>query len=943
MKRLLPPFYLRLAFGLAILGFAASAHAQTLLRTHAGVTNLERFGASISGGGDTNGDGCMDYAAGSPGFAGLGVSQGQVRWISGANGSDIRVLTGVAAGDQFGHALHLGGDLDLDGRADLIVGAPTRDAGLGAEQGEARVYSGIAGALLYTISGSAAGDRTGSAVAILPDLNADGRAEFAIGHPLRDGPGGADAGALTIHDGALGTVLWTIDGVGAGDRLGSSVSYTIDLNSDGISDQIVGAPGTNGMAGADCGAVLVISGSNGTVLATIEGVQAAEEFGHTVAGAGDCDHDGRGDWIAGSPLFDGVAGTDCGRIVLRSGGGVQILAVEGATAGDRHGAAVASGQDVDADGFTDLVVGAPGFDGGAGGDCGKTSVYRGFDGSPLFSFEGLSAADTEGGAVALLDDTLSGARAEVLSGAPDRNGAGTGRGQIRLFESSAAAAASTHALGGSSSPIAQVHSDVDGDGDDDLLVAGSNGLTILWNGDHLGTDSYAEFAALAPTVVALSAGATPASICAGQLDSDLGLEVVIGRSDGSVDILDATGSGNTIALSLTMASPISVDNSVSPGAIAGCAVRGSGMSASVVCAAAGSFVVDGFAAEITTPLTAPVVGTALLAGGSFTDVVVHDLDNDGSLDLLLANNSAGPSGGLHVLLGPTLTPATGSPYVAGGPPRTLAALDLDGNGIRSDVATSSLDLSGGGVRLWIGFGMSGFTSNQALGFSLARDVAAGEFDATAGEDLAVLDGAGNLTRHVGWTGMAFGLSHPVQVSRSAGFRIEASEFTPAAPGLCATDEISVTHFAADLVSVWRLRRLFETRSVALTGCPTTGPLSQVALSEEPLIGRTSLLVRLSNATPLSLAFLVIGVQTPIGGTPSTATTGGCGYVQFTTDYSQYLTFTSLTGGADLPAGIPLDPCLIGQEFNLQWAVLDGGPILSAITVSNAVTVRIGEP
>jgi hypothetical protein len=91
-----------------------------------------------------------------------------------------------------------------------------------------------------------------------------------------------------------------------------------------------------------------------------------------------------------------------------------------------------------------------------------------------------------------------------------------------------------------------------------------------------------------------------------------------------------------------------------------------------------------------------------------------------------------------------------------------------------------------------------------------------------------------------------------------------------------------------------------------------------------------------------MAFLVAQPNLPPGSTPPTGSSGGCGYVLFGSNYVQFFTFTGVLGAASIPAGLSQNPCLIGTEYVLQWGVLDGGPVLGVLTLSDAMVVRIGE-
>lgn len=201
----------------------------------------ERFGSALAGGGDFDGDGTLDLAVGASDGAGAGGGRGLV--LSGVDGGVLLEVPGGASGALGGAALHLGGDLDFDGRDDLIVGRPHANAALGSTA----VYSGGAAALVasghelsvdsgglvgfelwggaatagdfYALTASSSGTAPGTPFAGLTvPLVLDNYTLFSLGGPpehvnfsgLLDGAGFATAGlnlAPDTHIGLVGSTL----------------------------------------------------------------------------------------------------------------------------------------------------------------------------------------------------------------------------------------------------------------------------------------------------------------------------------------------------------------------------------------------------------------------------------------------------------------------------------------------------------------------------------------------------------------------------------------------------------------------------------------------------------------------------------------------------------------------------------------------------------------
>ncbi len=223
-------------------------------------------------------------------------------------------------------------------------------------------------------------------------------------------------------------------------RLGAAAAGVGDLDADGLAEVAAGATGYDGPAGSNSGRLYVWNGSDGSLRFVLEGEAAGDEFGASVAAAGDVDGDGVPDLIVGAPLHDGPGGTDAGRACLfRGSDGAHLRCLDGEAAGDHFGYRVAGVGDVDGDGLDDVAVSANEHDGPAGADAGRLYVFRGVDGALLLAFDGEAAGDTLGDALAGLGDLTGDGRPEILAGASGHDGAGTNAGRAYVIEAASGA------------------------------------------------------------------------------------------------------------------------------------------------------------------------------------------------------------------------------------------------------------------------------------------------------------------------------------------------------------------------------------------------------------------------------------------------------------------------------------------------------------------------
>ncbi|MFK5956433.1 MAG: FG-GAP-like repeat-containing protein [Planctomycetota bacterium] len=246
------------------------------------------FGASVSAAGDVNGDGFDDVIVGA-----TGTGSGSAYVYSGANGSLLYQWNGQSANDRFGYSVSGAGDVNGDGFADLVVGALFATA---ISSGSAYVYSGTNGSMLYQWDGQALGNRFGNSVSSAGDVNGDGFDDVIVGANGTDNHG-IDSGTAYVYSGAYGSLLHQWEGQNADDQFGHCVSGAGDVNGDGFENVIVGANFASNN-GTDSGSAYVYSvsaaysitpmtaGSPATFMITGATPNSSVTLGYSLLGAG---------------------------------------------------------------------------------------------------------------------------------------------------------------------------------------------------------------------------------------------------------------------------------------------------------------------------------------------------------------------------------------------------------------------------------------------------------------------------------------------------------------------------------------------------------------------------------------------------------------------------------------------------------------------------------
>lgn len=281
----------------------------------------------------------------------------------------------------------------------------------------------------------------GNDVAAIGDVNGDGISDALVGAPREDAGALFQAGRAYVFSGATGNLLYALTSPNASATgvFGNRVAAAGYIDGDNVPDFMVAATDEAGTV-LNQGRVYVFSGDDGDLIHTLDTPYPAGEFGSALAAAGDVNADGTDDLIVGAWFEDPLSapGSEGAAYVFSGASGDTLYRLISPTPApfSGFGISAASVDDVDGDGRNDIVVGAIQEDSGTG--AGRVHIFSGADGSWVTTLNTPDASNGQFGiSVAGVGDIDGDGHGDVLVGASLEDAGNTDTGRAYLFSPAA--------------------------------------------------------------------------------------------------------------------------------------------------------------------------------------------------------------------------------------------------------------------------------------------------------------------------------------------------------------------------------------------------------------------------------------------------------------------------------------------------------------------------
>ncbi len=531
------------------------------------------FGISVNTAGDVNGDGYSDVIVGAYSFSNGHSDEGAAFVYHGSSSGVTTTIQAQLESNQvsaeLGYSVSGAGDVNGDGYSDVIVGCDLYDNGQ-SDEGTAFVYHGSSSGINTTIQTrleiNQASAAFGYGVSAAGDVNADGYGDVFVAAIDYDNTQTNEGAVFVYHGSSSGvttTIQRQIESNQNNAEMGHRIGFSGDINGDGYADLVAGAIYyDNGQT--DEGAVFVYHGSSSGITSTlqvqIESNLAYAEFGRPAVSAGDVNGDGYGDIIVGAGYYANGS-SDEGAAFVYHGSSTGLSStiqtqIEINQASARMGYSVASAGDVNGDGYSDVIVGAPDYDNGSSNEGGAFLFHGSAQGGISTTYttrltKGQSGAHY-GNSVACAGDVNADGYSDVMVSATTYDNGSTDEGAVFVYHGSSTGLSTTIStqIEGNQSWVyigdcVSTAGDVNGDRYSDIIIGAVNynngggtsaeGVAFVHHGSSSGISS-TKTTQLESNQTSASFGCSVA--CAGDVNGDGYSDVIVGASsydNGSSD------------------------------------------------------------------------------------------------------------------------------------------------------------------------------------------------------------------------------------------------------------------------------------------------------------------------------------------------------------------------------------------------------------------------